>query len=327
MNEKIIGAVVLTAIVIGSVGFGSLISVESFDTAQANLALTSNSTPAVTAMPTPAVANPVNLENETVQLEANVTLEIETTSEVITAEDIDFVVTQFYLEQPFLHLHAQTSIPRKTILLEIIEIGDSRNIDITKIPIITDTNGMIFLDNQWVRFRNGYAYKANLYYNNTKIASSTSGLVEQGKANFGFVTLTTQQPNQYSARIITQKYYDMRLYLDGETNIPEDQKIIGDMCRITNNIKSREVIGVNSFRYIEIKQNRHGEITLSSERRSSISVPIGEGHYKLTLKHKNTKDILCILGFQVVKEKISEDKNVFKGTHWVKNVYIPVMAI
>lgn len=235
-----------------------------------------------------------------------------------TAKGIDFAITKFYLESPFLHLHAQTSIPRKTILLEIIEIGDFRDIDIAKIPVITDANGMVFLDNQWVRFRNGYAYKANFYYNNAKVASSTSGIVKQGKANFGFVTLSTQQPNQHSVRIITQRYHNMRLYLDGETNVPLDHCIVCDIVRI--NETARETRNVH--KYITIKPDKNGEINVDGKGMRTISIPLGPGYYKLTLRHKNTNDILCVLGFDVVKEE-----KILKAVNWVKNVYVPATAI
>ena len=327
-KQKIVCAIMLGVIVIGVGYFGGLVGmkfVECPECTSTSAAATESSKPTiVTATPTPTAVNPVELENKTVQLEVNVTSEVETTPKVITAEDIDFVITQFYLEQPFLHLHAQTNIPRETILLEIIEIGDLRDIGISKIPIITDTNGMIFLDNQWVRFRNGYAYKANLYYNNNKIASSTSGLVEQGKASFGFVTLATRQPSQWTIRIITQNYYDMWLTLDGETNVPEKQDIITEIDRIVNNYPTREIRNVGCAQYIKIKPDRHGEINVGKERLNSVSVPLGEGYYKMTMNYKDRK---VIIGFEVIKEKISEDENVFKGIHWVKNVYVPPAAI
>jgi hypothetical protein len=251
--------------------------------------------------------------------QSNAELDIEPVEQKkTTAKDIDFTITKFYLESPFLHLHAQTSIPRQTILLEIIEIGDFRDIDIAKIPITTDADGMVFLDNQWVRFRNGYVYKANFYYNNAKIASSTSGIVKQGKANFGFVTLSTQQPNQHSARIITQRYDNMRLYLDGETNIPLDHCIVCDIVRI--NETSRETRNVN--KYITIKPDKNGEINVDGKGMRTISVPLGTGYYKLTLKHENTKDILCVLGLEVIKEE-----KILKAVNWVKNVYVPEGAI
>ena len=303
--------VLLAAIVILAAGIvGTLVVSVQTDVA-ANSAITVVSANETTELETPAE---VIQENE--KVETNETSEVESV-EIITAKDIDFVITQFYLEG-LLHLHAQTNIPREKILLEIIKIGNYREIEVSKIPIITDNNGMIFLDNQWVRFENGYAYKANFYYKGNKIASSTSGIVNQGKASFGFVTLSTQKPSQYSARIITQKYYDMQLYLDGETNIPLDHYIVGDIIRI--NETEREMRNVNKI--IEVKPDKNGEITIDGKESRTISVPLGTGYYMLTLKRKNTNDTLCILGFEIIKEE-----KIFKGIHWVKNVYVPPIAI
>jgi hypothetical protein len=315
-KEKIVCIVMLGVIVILSGWFGGLID-DKFDEERMQI-----SNPILTVVAASEIVDPAEIENETVQVETNETLEIESVPEIITAKDIDFVITQFYLEG-LLHLHAQTNIPREKILLEIIKIGDFRDIGISKIPIITDVNGMIFLDNQWIRFENGYAYKANFYYNGNKIASSTSGIVEQGKASFGFVTLSTQRPSQYSVRIITQKYYDMKLYLDGETNILLDHCIVGNIVRI--NETRREIQNVNKI--IKIKSDKNGEINIDGKESRTISAGLGTGYYKLTLIHKNTKNILCILGFEVISEKISEDELVLKGIHWVKNVYIPTAAI
>ena len=301
-------SIVLAAIVILAAGIvGALVAPVQTDVA-ANSVIT-----VVSANETTEFKTPIETIQENERIKTNETLEIESMPEIITAEDIDFVITQFYLEG-LLHLHAQTNIPRKTVLLEIIKISDYRDIDIAKIPIITDTNGMILLNNQWVRFESGYAYKANFYYNGNKIASSTSGIVEQGKASFGFVTLSAQQPSRYSARIITQKYNDMRLYLDGETNIPLDRCIVGNIVRI--NETEREMRNVNKI--VEIKIDKNGEISIDGKESRTISVSLGAGYYKLTLKRKNTNDILCVLGFKIVKEE-----KIFKGIHWVKNVYVP----
>ena len=233
---------------------------------------------------------------------------------VVTAKDIDFALTKLYLNDSILHLRTESNIPMQTIFLEMTEMTDSRDIK-NRFAMITNANGVIrFLDSQTMTFRDGYMYKIAFYYNETKIASAKSSMVTDGKAVFTPVALTVLRPNQYSLIITDQGYNDMRLHFEGQTTVPIGQYIVVDIEGIDNDINCQSEIEVNS----------DGEIVVNSEEKNPISAGLNNGCYKLTLRHKNTKDILCILGFQVIKEEISEDKAMFVGTNWIKNVYVTI---
>ncbi len=324
MNEKAVCAVMLGVIVIGVGYFGGLVGMKFVRCPEyaTGPAVTVNSMPTtVTTTPTP-VAVIVKSRNETVQSVMNTTLETdsEPEPEIITAKDIGFVVTTLYYERPFLHLRAESEVPRETIFIKITEINDMRDLDRGGIGVITDTNGMIFLDNQFQQVKDGNRLRLEFFYKGNKIASATSAYVEEGKAGFAPVLLTTKDLSKWQIRIISQKYYDMWLTFDGETNIPDDQTIIAKIDRVVNDYPIREIRDVGCAQHIKIMPDCHGEINIGKERRNSISVPLGEGHYKIMISYEDRE---YILGFEVIKEQISEDKSVFKGIHWIKNIYVP----
>lgn len=236
--------------------------------------------------------------------------------EIITAKDIDFTVTELYIENSRLHLYAQTNISGETILLKITKITDSRDINAKEILIITDADGMIISDDRQITVMGGYEYKVDFYYNDTKIASASPCLAINGKLEFASASLATRQPNQCLLRITSQEYCDMRLSLSGETTVPIGQYIIVDIEGIDNNIATSKRIEVNS----------DGKILISEDERNIISAGLNEGRYKITLRDRTNKETLCILGFEVVKKKISEDEAVLKGIRWIQNFYTPAAA-
>jgi len=257
-------------------------------------------------------------ENKTAsEIKAESVINAKKEKEVITAEDIGLTITKLYYERPFLYLNAQTHIPRETIMLEILEIGEFRDITVAKIGVITDKHGFVFLK-QPVTMRDEKFYQINFYYKGIKIGSTGAMiLVQDGKANFGSVKLSAENPSPWKIRIVRQKYYNMQMQLYGETNIPPREKVRCIIEKVINEYpRYRETRKV--MKTLEIETDRYAQIN------ETKVVPLGAGNYRISLIYKNRK---LILGVEVVKKEISENNTVFEGIHWVKNIYVPQSAI
>lgn len=256
------------------------------------------------------------LENKTAsEIKAESVINAKKEKEVITAEDIELTITKLYYERPFLYLNAQTKVSGETIMLEISEIGEFRDIIVAKVGIITDNQGFIFLV-QPATMRDGKFYQLNFYYKGTKIASTGLILVQNGKANFGVVKLSSKNPSRWKIRIVHQKYYDMRLKLIGETNIPPKEKVRCIIEKVVNEYprykETRKVM-----KTLQIETDRYGQIN------ETKIVPLGPGNYRISLSYR---DRTLIMGVDVVK-KVIGNETVFEGKQWVKNIYVPQSAI
>ncbi len=256
-------------------------------------------------------------EDETVsEIKVESVINAKKEKEVITAEDIGLTITKLYYERPFLYLNAQTHIPRETIMLEILEIGEFRDITVAKIGVITDKHGFIFLK-QPATMRDEKFYQINFYYKGIKIGSTCLILIQNGKANFGVVKLSSKNPSRWKIRIVRQKYYNMQMQLYGETNIPPREKVrciiekvVNEYPRYKETRKVMKTLQIETDRYAQINETK--------------VVPLGRGNYRISFIYKNRK---LILGVEVVKKEISENNTVFEGIHWVKNIYVPQSAI
>lgn len=295
LKEKIVCVVILGIIVIGSGWFGGLVGMKFVECPEYISAKAE-----VAAMPAIATASSVELENKTVQIEANVMPEVETT----TAKDIGLEFVQLRYEKPFLYLTAITDIKDKSpIFMETIESNEIREINLGRFGIMPQSTGKIDIKHP-VTIRENCRIRLNFYRQGEKIATMSSPPVINGKAIFVPVLLTTEEvPSQWQIRISSQSYDGGKLILRGETNIPNEELISVSIDYIGQWQDSR----IEKF-----STTPNSNSGLINFERGLILSP---GRYKITASYEDRD---YILGMGVTK-----DSNGTRTTDWIKNVYVP----